>query len=63
MKKGDMVRALEGSIRGMVGVVTKVAPLNPGSKSCVHGNCADVFWNNGTYHSFVSTKYLEVVNK
>jgi len=63
MKVGDMVRATEGQIVGMLGVLTKVVPLNPGSPSCGVGNVADVFWNNGEHQSFVSTKYLEVVSK
>ena len=63
MKVGDLVRATEGQIVGMLGVLTRVSPLNPGSRSCSVGDVADVFWNNGEHQSFVSTKYLEVVSK
>jgi len=63
MKVGDMVRATEGQIEGMLGVLTKVEPLNPGSETCVWGDVADVFWNDGNHQSFVSLKYLEVVSK
>ena len=64
MKVGDMVKATDGHppYIGMLGVVTKVVLLNPpaGSDS---GSVANIFWNDGNHQSFVSTKYLEVVNK
>ncbi len=63
MKVGDMVRATEGQIVGMRGVLTRVSPLRPGSPSFGVGDVAGVFWNNGEHQSFVSTKYLEVVSK
>ena len=63
MKVGDMVRATEGQISGMLGILTRVEPLNPGSQTCKVGDVADVLWNDGNHQSFVSTKYLEVVNK
>ena len=63
MKVGDMVKATQGQIVGMLGILTRLEPLNPGSETCMVGDIADVFWNDGNHQSFVSTKYLEVVNK
>ena len=57
MKVGDMVKATEGQIAGMLGVVTKLVATGRSL------NCADVFWNNGDHQSFVSMQYLEVVQK
>ena len=61
MKVGDMVRAIDGEIQGMLGIVTKIQRLDPAVQG--GSDCADVFWNDGDHQSFVSTKYLEVVSK
>ena len=47
MKVGDLVRATEGQIVGMLGILTRVEPLNPGSKTCEVGDVADILWNDG----------------
>ena len=61
MKVGDMVKAIDGEIKGMLGVVTKIQRLDPAVLG--GSDCADIFWNDGDHQSFVSTKYLEVVSK
>lgn len=62
MKVGDMVKATDGHppYIGMLGVVTKIVSLNGGDRL---GSVANIFWNDGQHQSYVSIKYLEVVNK
>ena len=65
MKRGDMVRALEGSIKGMYGIVTEVRPVHlvtsAESARGRHAATADVFWHDGSRQTHVATDYLEII--
>ncbi len=62
MRVGDLVRAQEGSIKGELGVVTRIDPVTHDlSLDQLPMFSADIFWCNGVRQDYVSTKYLEVV--
>ena len=61
MKIGDLVKALDGEIKGMLGVITRVE--DDPARHAGNPTLASIFWNDGDHQNYVSTKYLEVVQK
>ncbi len=62
MKKGDMVRAKEGRLSGMLGIVTEVKKAGKGKRHSWR-RTVSVSWANGLYEECINPAYLEIVSR
>lgn len=62
MKKGDMVKAKEGRLSGMLGIVTGVTSVGKGKRNS-QKKTVDVSWANGLYETCINPRYLEIVSR